>query len=128
MSRFLAATMFAFVGLTMTTACGGGGGGGSDANAEAVAEANKVWNERCVTCHGNDGSGNGPGAAALAVKPRSFKDPTWQASVDDARIKKVIVEGGKSVGLNEAMAPNPDLQGKDAVLSELVTKIRKQVQ
>ena len=121
MSRFLAATMFAFVGLTMTTACGGGGGGGSDANAEAVAEANKV-------CHGNDGSGNGPGAAALAVKPRSFKDPTWQASVDDARIKKVIVEGGKSVGLNEAMAPNPDLQGKDAVLSELVTKIRKQVQ
>ncbi|NVB40595.1 c-type cytochrome [Pseudenhygromyxa sp. WMMC2535] len=125
MSRILAVTLFAFAGLT--TACGGGskGGGGSDANAEAVAEANKVWTERCVTCHGNSGKGDGPGAAALAVKPRSFSDPNWQASVDDARIKSVIVGGGASVGLNEAMAANPDLEGKDAVLNELVTKIRK---
>ncbi len=124
MSRTLALTLFALVGVT--TACGGKEGGG--ANAEAVAEANKVWNERCVTCHGNDGSGNGPGAAALAVKPRSFKDPNWQASADDARIKKVIVEGGASVGLNEAMAPNPDLKDKPAVQDELVKKIRKMVQ
>lgn len=123
MSRILAVTLFAVAGLT--TACGGGGG--SDANAEAVAEANKVWTERCVTCHGNDGSGNGPGAAALAVKPRSFTDPKWQASVDDARIKKVIVEGGAANGLNEAMAPNPDLKDKPAVQDELVKKIRKMV-
>ena len=122
MSRTLAIALFSLAGLT--TACGGGdkGGGG---NAEAVAEANKVWNERCVTCHGADGGGGGPGAAALAVKPRSFKDPSWQGSVDDARIKKVIVEGGASVGLNEAMAPNPDLKDKTAVVDELVKKIRK---
>jgi cytochrome c553 len=119
-SRTLALSVL-FVGLT--TACGGNKGGG--ANAEAVAEANKVWNERCVTCHGNDGGGNGPGAAALAVKPRSFKDPGWQAATDDARIKKVMVEGGASVGLNEAMAPNPDLKDKPAVQDELVKKIRK---
>jgi cytochrome c553 len=123
MSRTLAVAMFCLVGLA--TACGDKGGGG---DAQAVAEATKVWNERCVTCHGADGSGNGPGATALAVKPRSFKDPTWQASVDDARIKKVIVEGGASVGLNEAMAPNPDLADKPAVVDELTKKIRKLTQ
>mgnify|MGYP000467500194 CR=1 FL=1 len=110
--------------VTLLSACGGGGDKGG-ADAEAIAEANKVWTERCVTCHGEDGGGGGPGAAALAVKPRSFKDPAWQSSVDDARIKKVIVEGGKAVGLNEAMAPNPDLKDKPAVQDQLVKKIRK---
>ncbi len=107
-------------------ACGGGDKGGAD--AEAIAEANKIWTERCVTCHGADGGGTGPGAAALEVKPRSFKDPTWQASVDDARLKKVMVEGGASVGLNAAMAANPDLADKPAVQDQLVKKIRKMVQ
>lgn len=116
MSRKFALPVFV-VGLL--TACGGKGG-----DADAAAEANKVWQERCVTCHGPDGSGNGPGAAALAVKPRSFRDPAWQASVDNERIKKVIVEGGASVGLNEGMAPNPDLKDKPAVQDELVKKVR----
>jgi cytochrome c553 len=112
-----------FVGLT--AACGKS----DDTNAAAAAaEADKVWQERCVTCHGPDGSGNGPGAAALAVKPRSFKDPAWQASVDNERIKKVMVEGGASVGLNEAMAPNPDLKDKPAVQDALVKKVRKLAQ
>jgi mono/diheme cytochrome c family protein len=122
MPRTLVVVLFSLVGLGLGTACGDKG------DADAVAEANKVWNERCVTCHGTDGSGKGPGAAALAVKPRSFQDPAWQASVDDDRIRKVIVEGGASVGLNEAMAPNPDLKDKPAVVDELAKKIRKLVQ
>ncbi|KIG19328.1 hypothetical protein DB30_03884 [Enhygromyxa salina] len=110
-----------FVGFA--AGCGDKGG-----DANAAAEAEKVWQERCVTCHGPDGGGNGPGAAALAVKPRSFKDPTWQASTDNDRIKKVMVEGGAAVGLNEAMAPNPDLKDKVAVQDELVKKIRRLAQ
>lgn len=89
-----------------------------------VAEANQIWESRCVTCHGADGSGNGPGAAALNPKPRTFKDPKWQMTTTNDKIKKVIVEGGAAVGLNAAMAPNPDLKGKDAVLDELVKRIR----
>ena len=116
MSRKLALPLF-LVGFVL--ACNG-----KKADGDAAAEANKIWNERCVTCHGPDGSGNGPGAAALAVKPRSFRDPAWQASVDNERIKKVMVEGGASVGLNEAMAPNPDLKDKPAVQDELAKKVR----
>lgn len=116
-------TSLALIGLL--TACKGGG---DTEDAAAVAEADKVWQERCVTCHGPDGGGDGPGAAALEVKPRSFKDPTWQASADNERIKKVIVEGGAAVGLNAAMNPNPDLKDKAAVLDALVKKIRKLAQ
>lgn len=106
-------------------ACGGDKKKAEPAGDPAVvAEANQIWETRCVTCHGNDGTGNGPGAAALNPKPRSFKDPKWQMSTNDEKIKKVIVEGGAAVGLNAAMAPNPDLKGKDAVLNELVKKIR----
>lgn len=123
MSRTLLIALFSLVGLT--SACGEKKGG---ADAQAAAEAKKIWNERCVTCHGQDGSGTGPGAAALAVKPRSFQDPVWQASVDNARIAKVIVEGGAAVGLNPAMAPNPDLADKPKVVAELVEKVRSLAQ
>ncbi len=96
--------------------------------AGAKAEAEKIWSERCTTCHGATGAGDGPGAAALVTKPRSFRDPTWQGSVDNERIKQVMVYGGASVGLSEAMAPNLDLKGKPAVQDALTKKIRSLVQ
>jgi mono/diheme cytochrome c family protein len=122
MSRLLSIGLFCscLAGMGLVSGCEGDKG-----SPDAEAEANKIWNERCVTCHGPDGAGKGPGAGALSVKPRSFQDPTWQASVDDARIQKVIVEGGASVGLNEAMAPNPDLKNKPDVVAALSKKIRK---
>ena len=92
--------------------------------ASPAAEADKVWTTRCVTCHGNSGVGDGPGAAALDPKPRSFSDAEWQTATDDERIKKVIVEGGASVGLSATMAPNPDLKDKADVVAELVKKVR----
>ncbi|MCA9712523.1 MAG: hypothetical protein KDK70_42230, partial [Myxococcales bacterium] len=109
----LCAATFLFV------ACGGGDDK-DKADPAVVAEAQKVWKEKCITCHGNTGLGNGPGAAALNPKPRSFKDPVWQTQTDDERIKKVIVGGGVSVGLSEGMAPNPELADKPAVVAELL--------
>lgn len=104
--------------------CGGGGEKKSDADPAVVAEAKQVWETRCVTCHGAAGKGDGPGAAALNPKPRSFSDKKWQAETNDDRIKQVIVEGGAAVGLNAAMAPNPDLKDKPAVVAELLNIVR----
>lgn len=102
--------------------------GGDDSKTKAdpavVAEAQKVWNDKCVTCHGNRGLGDGPGAAALDPKPRTFKDPKWQMQTNDERIAKVIVEGGAAVGLSANMAPNPELKDKPAVVAELVKIVR----
>lgn len=107
----------------MLAACGGG----DDKNKgdpAVVAEAQKVWKEKCVTCHGDRGRGDGPGAMALDPKPRSFGDPRWQMQTKDERIAKVIVEGGAAVGLSAGMAANPELQGKDEVVGELVKIVR----
>lgn len=105
-------------------ACDGGKETKSSADPAVVAEAKQVWDTRCVTCHGPQGMGNGLNAAALKTKPRSFKDGAWQKDTPDDRIKKVIVEGGASVGLSAEMAPNPDLKDKPAVVDELLAMVR----
>jgi mono/diheme cytochrome c family protein len=94
------------------------------APANAAAEAKGIFNTRCVVCHGDHGAGDGPGAAAIVPKPRAFADAEWQASVTDEHIQKIIVEGGPAVGKSPGMPPNPDLQDKDEVVSELVKVVR----
>ncbi len=92
--------------------------------ADPAAEAKKIYDTRCVTCHGTTGNGDGPGAAALNPKPRKYSDKEWQNSVKDEDIAKAIVEGGPAIGKSPLMPPNPDLKGKDAVVAELVKIIR----
>lgn len=116
--------VFLSVVSALLAACGGGDEGKSKADPAVVAEAQKVWKDKCVTCHGERGLGDGPGAAALNPKPRTFKDPKWQMQTKDDRIAKVIVEGGASVGLSEGMAPNPELKDKPEVVAELVKIVR----
>ena len=111
-------------GLSLTACDKGGSEETAAANPEAVKEAKNVWDTRCVTCHGNNGLGDGPGAAALNPKPRSFSDKAWQNKVNDEHIAKVIVEGGAAVDLSEAMAANPDLKDKPEVVAELVKIVR----
>jgi mono/diheme cytochrome c family protein len=90
----------------------------------ARAEAETVFTTRCVVCHGPTGAGEGPTAAALVPKPRNFHDASWQTSVTDAHIEKIIVNGGPAVGKSPLMPPNPDLQAKPAVVGALREKIR----
>lgn len=112
------------------SACGSKKEGEGDApktpkvSAAAKAEARKIYTQRCVTCHGDSGKGDGAGAAALNPKPRSFSDAAWQKSVDDAKLSKVIVGGGTAVGLSALMPPNPDLKDKPDVVNGLIAIVR----
>jgi mono/diheme cytochrome c family protein len=92
--------------------------------ADPAADAKSLFRTKCVACHGDHGAGDGPGAAAIVPKPRAFADAEWQASATDEHIKKIILEGGPAVGKSPAMPPNPELKGKDEVLSALVKIIR----
>ena len=92
--------------------------------ADPASDARALFKLKCVVCHGEHGAGDGPGAAAIVPKPRAFADAEWQAAVTDDHIKKIIVEGGPAVGKSPAMPPNPDLKGKDEVVSALVKVIR----
>jgi len=94
-------------------------------SAAARAEAESVYNERCVACHGDTGEGNGPGAANLNPRPKNFHNRKWQRATSDEQIAKAIVDGGQAVGLSASMAPNPDLAGKPDVVAALVERIRK---
>ena len=88
------------------------------------AEAEKIFKGRCVNCHGEKGAGDGPGAAALKVKPRNYTDAEWQKSVTDEDLAKIIVKGGAAVGKDAAMPPNPDLKKKKEVVDEIVKIVR----
>lgn len=88
--------------------------------------AKKLFDERCVTCHGASGHGDGPGAAALNPKPRNYTDVEWQKAITDEQLAAVIVKGGAATGKSLVMPGNPDLAvpEKRGVVDALVLMIR----
>lgn len=115
--------------------CGGSGGSKdqkSSLSARQTAKAAKaaakgIYKSYCMGCHGEFGIGDGAAAVALDPKPRSFRDKAWQKSVDDARIKKAILEGGQAVGLKSPlMVPAASqFEGKpEGTIDEMVKIIR----
>lgn len=87
--------------------------------------AQALFNERCVVCHGTEGKGNGPAAAALNPKPRNYTDKVWQATVTDDQLRKTIRLGGAAVGKSPLMPASPDLDDKPEVVEGLVKIVRK---
>ena len=90
----------------------------------AKQKAAEIFSTRCFTCHGEKGAGDGPGSAGLTPPPRNFQDPTWQASVTDEHLTKIIEYGGFAVGKSPAMPGNPDLVSQPEVVNALVALIR----
>ena len=87
-------------------------------------QAQKMFASVCATCHGMDGTGNGPAAATLNPKPRNYTDAAWQASVSDADLENIILQGGQAVGKSPMMPGQPQLKGQPEVLHGLVQIIR----
>jgi cytochrome c553 len=87
-------------------------------------EARTTFKQICATCHGEDGTGNGPGAAALNPKPRNYTDKAWQASVTDDQIAKTILMGGAAVGKSPAMPAQPQLRDKPETVAALIRIVR----
>lgn len=82
-----------------------------------------LYVQRCSTCHGDTGEGDGLGGGALTPPPRDFSDAAWQRATSDDEIRFVIRHGGEAAGLSSGMAPNTDLS--DADLDALVVYIRR---
>jgi len=95
-----------------------------DIPAAATAEADTIWQQRCSTCHGAGGKGDGAVGAALTPKPRDLTSADWQKGVTDEHIEKIIAQGGQAVGLSLLMPANPDLVSRPDVIKALRARVR----
>ncbi|MGE5177342.1 MAG: c-type cytochrome [Hyphomicrobiales bacterium] len=92
-----------------------GGGGTMDvqsllqATPELVDKGKQLFSVNCASCHGTDGKGDGPAAAALNPKPRDFTSGYWKYGGGVARIVRTITEGSPGT----AMAAFPSIPPED---------------
>jgi len=52
-----------------------------------------IYDTRCSPCHGMDGAGDGPAAAAITPKPRNFRDRDFWSGRTDTQLHAVVKEG-----------------------------------
>lgn len=90
-------------------------------------EGKRVYLERCASCHGTTGKGDGPSLARLKLshKPHDYTDPEWLKQFNDDELVKTILYGGAGVGKSSDMPSFGDLQGKWELVAELVATLRE---
>lgn len=83
-----------------------------------------IFQERCSSCHGAQGTGDGAIAAGLPpeMKPRNLAEGVLKVATDDAKLKELILKGGTPFGLNPLMAPQAGLSDQD--LNSLISFVR----
>lgn len=86
--------------------------------------AQALYDSYCFACHGATGKGDGLAAANLPVKPASFVDTVWQASVTDEHLALVIAEGGAAAGKSPLMVPAPGAKDDPELLNGLIAIVR----
>jgi cytochrome c oxidase cbb3-type subunit III len=97
--------------------------GGTAYAAQGPGQAASNYANLCVSCHGANGNGKGPAAAALNPKPRDFADCKVMAKIPDDTLFKTIRGGGQTVGLSPMM---PSWSGSlsDPQIHDMVKYIR----
>jgi mono/diheme cytochrome c family protein len=77
---------------------------GQPAGRPAPAHPGKaVYDRHCATCHGASGLADGPGAAALAIKPPPLTDGRLLNPLPDDILVTIVREGAGAVGLAPQM-------------------------
>lgn len=80
---------------------------------ELVAHGKELFATQCVSCHGAEGKGNGPAAAALVPPPRNFTVAEgWKNGRKPSHVFKTLKEGvpGSSMA-SYGTLPSDDLWG-----------------
>jgi mono/diheme cytochrome c family protein len=64
-----------------------------------------TYDQYCATCHGEAGKADGPGAAALPIKPPPFTDGRLMNGLPDDFLFTLVSKGAGAVGLAPQMPP-----------------------
>ncbi len=85
------------------------------AHAVDMEKGKTLYSQRCATCHGEKGAGDGPIGASLPPeqKPRNFQQGGYKYATDDDKFKELIKKGGAAVGLSMLMPAQADLSDDD---------------
>jgi mono/diheme cytochrome c family protein len=114
--------------------CGGGGGQETGETSTPAAEApsaetetaavepsvdlgKTVYMQRCATCHGESGKGDGPAGKALNPPPRDHTNKEYMDTLTDDQIRTTVMDG------KGAMPPHKALLN-DAELTSVVMYVR----
>ncbi len=68
-------------------------------------EGRVLYRHYCLTCHGDEGHGDGFNAYNLDPKPRDLADPAFRAKRSDDDLAAIIRSGGGVAGLSTGMPP-----------------------
>jgi mono/diheme cytochrome c family protein len=82
--------------LALVVGCGRSGGDVEPPKAEApraALDGRTLYEVRCSPCHGMEGGGDGPAAAAIQPKPRNFRDPQFWQGRTAQQLRLVVKEG-----------------------------------
>lgn len=83
-------------------------GGGVEAGAP-------LYQEHCASCHGPEGDGEGPAAAALNPKPVHLDNGAYMNRLSNEYLRRIIAEGGAAVGKSSMMPGLASTLGPDAI-------------
>ena len=53
---------------------------------ETLMDAEQLFTDNCVLCHGEKGMGDGPGAKTIKIKPANFTDAKMMATETDGSL------------------------------------------
>lgn len=83
--------------------------------AADLEKGKTLFEQRCASCHGNEGKGDGPAAQGFPanMKPRNLAEGKFKAATDDAKFKELLTKGGASLGLSPLMPPQAGLSDDD---------------
>lgn len=72
-------------------------------DAQATEAGKIIFETNCVACHGPEGRGDGPAAAALDPQPANLGDAAMMGQLNDAYLFWRVSEGGAVAPFNSAM-------------------------
>ena len=94
--------MWAFVG--WGPAARPAAGQPADSSTSAASHPGRaVYEKHCATCHGPTGAADGPGAAALPIKPPPLTDGRLLNPLTDDFLTTIVRDGAAAVGLAPQM-------------------------